>query len=809
MKYIFHNFINTLRHYKASSLLNIIGMAVAFAAFYIILTQVKWGFTYNQEVEDADGIFVMSMPSRQIAGKQTVFFSRPLAEQILSSASGVESYGTAGFYIDADAPFYYIKDGDRIRKVSTFAQQFTKGAVSVFGFEAEQGTFDDFSKPNVLAVSSEFARANNLKVGDYLSYSPTGEPLCGEIVAIWKDKEQKNSGPGSIDMISNLGNQYIDDWEETGFPYFVKLKKAGDVVTFEKSATGIIRKALEEECGGDQERVNSALAQFKIRLLPFKDVYYSTCIDNKISISLSGNRTTDMSLLVVAILIILIALINFINFFFALIPSRVRSVNTYKVFGTSRTTLVRNFILESVGLVILALILAALIVHMFSKAVGTEVLNAPIGIAPNCDVMMLTIIAALAGAVISSLAPAFYITSFQPALVLKGYFGTSRAGRNLRNLLIGVQFAISITLIICAMFVRLQHNYMMNYDMGFNKECLISGQMPSGICWLGDKNEAFENKLRSNPEIVDITWADGQIVNVSRMGWGRTYKGNEIEFQCYPVAYNFLDVMKIEMAEGRKFTKADELGENGVLIFNEEAKKQYGISLGVGCPGPQDIPTEIVGICKDFHFKPLQHANYPFAFYIFGKDHSWRPDGLRYIYVRIATGADPGKVMEFIRNTVLELRPDVDPDTIELHLFNEELANKYKTEDRLSKQITAFTVVAIVLALMGVFGLVLFETQHRRKEIAIRRVLGAEVNDILKMLCRKYAAIVLVCYAIATPVSWLVIDRYLSTFAYHTAITWWVFAVALIIVLIVTVSIVIVRCWSAATSNPVEAIKTE
>ena len=810
MKYLFHNFINPLRHYKASSLLNIFGMAVAFAAFFVILTQVRWGMTYNQGLEDGDRIFVMTMPSPQIEGKQTIFFNRPIAEQVCASASGVETYGTGTFYSNVDEHFYYLKDGENIRKVSTIEQQFTKGTLSVFGFEAEQGSFDDFNRRNALAVSSKFANDNNLKVGDFLSQSSTGEPEYGKIVAIWKDKFPENSGPGCIDMICNLADDFIDDWSETGWAYFVKLKNADDVSSFEKSAGDIAKKLLKDKLGGGDEWDESISEEYKITLMPFKDVYYSSEIEHKVAISLSGNRATDVSLLVVAILIILIALINFVNFFFALVPVRVRSVNTYKVFGTSRDTLVLNFILESLGLVMLALIVAALMVVLFANSPAVEVLNASMDVALNARMLLITITVALLGAVAGSIAPAFYITSFQPALVLKGSFGTSASGKMLRNLLIGVQFTISLSLIICTIFVRLQHNYMMNFDMGFNQENLISGQMPKEVCWWNDKNEAFENMLRNNPDIVDVTWGQGQIVNVSRMGWGQEYKGEVIEFQCYPVAYNFLDVMGIPMIEGRNFTKADELAEDGVIIFNEESKRKYNVTLDSQGPSHhEEGNSEIAGICKDFHFRPLQYGNYPFTFYLFGRDHSWMPQGLRHIYVRIAAGADPYKVMDFIHNAVIELIPDVDPDTIYLYLFDEELARKYKAEDKLSKQVTAFTLVAIILSLMGVFGLVLFETQHRRKEIAIRRVMGAEVNDVLQMFSRKYSVIVLLCFVIAAPLSYLIIDRYFSTFAYRMSIHWWVFALALLVVLAVTITIVVVRSLSAAMRNPVESIKAE
>lgn len=808
MRYILINFVNTLRHYKASSMLNIFGMAVAFAAFFIIMTQVRWGFTYNQGIEDVDRIYVMTKPSSQKDGSNTVHLCRPLAEQMIASASGVESYGLAFFYGISNSCNLYLEEGGIKRRISVDVEQFTKGALSVFGFEAEQGSFDDFDKPNALAVSSRFAKENDLEVGDVLT--DNGDKGKGyEIVAIWKDTYPVNSSPGSIGIISNIGEKFIDNWSEWSWPYFVKLNSSDDVKAFEESASGVLRAMLSDELGGDQEKIEENMKRLKVTLVPFADIYYNPNIDQKFAVSRSGNRTTDISLLVVAILIILIALINFVNFFFALVPARVRSVNTYKVFGTSRSTLVFNFIMESVGLSLIALLLATVIVVLFARSSMMEILSAPLDADINISIVILTVAVVLISAVAGSIFPAFYITSFQPALVLKGSFGTSGMGRSFRNLLIGVQFTISIALIVCAIFVRLQHSYMMNYDMGFDKEYLVTGHLPSGVCWWGDKNNAFENKLRNNPDIVDLTWSDGQIVNVSRMGWGRDYKGQQISFQCYPVAYNFLTVMGIEMAQGRNFSRADEESETSTMIFNEEAQRRYDITLDTGGPGHQEQPAVVAGICKDFSFRPLQYSNFPLAFYIFGKDHSWRKSGLRHVYVRIRAGADPKEVMSFIRNTVLEIAPDTDPDTIWLDLFDEELSRMYKAEDKLSKQITAFTLVAIILSLMGVFGLVLFETQHRKKEIAIRRVLGAGMGDVLRMFCWKYSLIVIVCFVIAAPVSWIIIDNYLSNFAYRTSLDWWVFAVALAVVLAVTIAVVVTRSYKAASSNPVDSIKSE
>lgn len=807
MKYIFINFINTLRHYKASSLLNIIGMAVAFAAFYIILTQVAWGFCFNKDIEDIDRIFLMVYTNDK-QDEYCYISCRPYAERTLSAVPEVESFGVAEFEKYDGGDYYYIKEGDKVRKFEGWPQAFTQDGLALFGFEEEQGSFKDLAKPMTVAVSAKFAKENNLKVGDKFSNSIEGPAEC-EIVAIWKDKFSNASAPANVVMLRDIQNHNIDDWNIYCYKYFVKLKSADAKEAFEKNANKVIKTLIEERCEHDVYDVKEAIENHRIRLIPFKEMYYRNDVDDSGGVCQTGNKTVDISLLAVAILTIIIAMINFINFFFALVPARIRSVNTYKVYGTSRTTLICNFVMESVGLVILALMLAAVIIILFERSSLTEMLIAPIDFASNGMVILTTISVTLLGAVVGSLYPAFYITSFQPAFVLKGSFGSSKSGKALRNILIGVQFTISIGLIVCAIFIKLQQSYMMNYDMGFNKQCVISGLVPDNLGWTGSKRAAFEDKLRNNPDITDVTWAHNNLVSRFGVFLGGEHEGKKFSFICYNVAPNFLDFMGIDIVDGRNFSKSDEELNSGAIIFTESTQKKY--NLTIGGYGPKDNDSVLIaGVCKDFHFRPLQSdSDEEYAFYVPGKNHKLFNTDMNQIYIRTTDGADPFKVMDFVKKTALEFVPFDDPDDVELRIFDEELAKEYEFEAKLSTMISIFTFIAIVISLMGVFGLVLFETQHRKKEIAIRRVLGAEIDDILKMFCLKYSIIVVVCFVIASPLCWLIINRYFSTFAYHMQITWWVFALAFVVVLVITNLVVAVRCLQTASSNPVESIKTE
>ena len=289
------------------------------------------------------------------------------------------------------------------------------------------------------------------------------------------------------------------------------------------------------------------------------------------------------------------------------------------------------------------------------------------------------------------------------------------------------------------------------------------------------------------------------------MTWGMDFKGKHVDFNCYFVSYNFLKFMGIDVIEGRDFTPSDEKSDMGTYIFNEEAKKRFNITLEDRFPAITVEDAQIAGFCEDFKFTPLRYKGGPFAFFIQGKNRFREP---WYIYIRSAAGATYQDVLQAVRNTVAEM-PHLNPDQVQVEFFDKELGAQYEKEEKLVCLIGLFALLAIIISLTGIVGLLRFETNYRRKEIGIRRVHGATVLEILQHFNRRYLKILLVSFVVAAPLSYYLADYYYSTFAYRAPIHAWIFVAALAVVLLVTVTVVTLCCYRAASANPAESIQNE
>lgn len=811
MKIAFRNFLTTLRRYKISSLLNVIGLTLAFTAFYVIMTQVWWELGYNCSLHEADRIYLVENEDWYEPGKWSSRLNRPVPERVIASTAGVEvggcmwgGFGSGTCWTSNEPSFGYNKFSASCGSVSL-------PFLDVFAFRSVEGDVHDLGKPKSVIVSREAAERMRVGVGS-LIWVDTDEPQpdgAMEVVAVFEDFPD-NSLLGECEVVKNLGETNLYTTSEWSFNYFVKFRPGADPDEFARQWTNVNqemqREAAEKRAAaGDAADDDDESGIYGVRLSPVSDLYFES--DSQAPCR-QGSVVTTYTLLGIAVLVIVLAFINFVNFFFALVPVRIRTVNTFKVFGAPASSLRFNFVFEAFGLVLIALLAAWYVSFALQGTEFASYISASLALSQNLEVVGLVAVVAFVMALAASLYPAWYITSFAPALVVKGSFGGTRSGRRLRTLLLGVQFFISIGLIIATSFIRLQHDYMMHYDMGFDKENLLAVRLSERGAVSYD---ALRQKLLSDPQVKDVTGATSRLVSVGRMGWGREFKGRQVAFQSYVVQPDFLRVMGIPITDGRDFLESDFDKELGTMIFNEAARREFEMQVGDRINGFVSPDEQIVGFCADFNFKPLQYGVSPFCFYLLPKkiqqENYWHLPHV--VYVRMTPGADIAAVTAHIRRCIAEVDPRTEPGDIVVRVFDEELGLEYDNERKLTAIVGLFALLAVVIALMGVFGLVLFETQHRRREIAVRRVMGASRGEILAMFNRRYVMLVAVCFVLAVPVSIWAVRHWLAGFAYAVPLYWWVFALALAGVLAVTALTVTVRSWRAVNENPAESVKSE
>ena len=794
------NFITLLKRYTTSSLLNIIGMSVAFAAIYLISVQVRYDLSYDKVIPNSENIYRLESPNRYEEGKWSYHWNRQWPDEMCSGVPEIEASGSIWIYA-AGAVDFSIKRNQTIDNLKIVMSSAEPEGLEVFPFEFVEGGLEEFRPAKGIIISEEIAKKYNLKVGDFLTVGrglESGYEL--NIVGIFKNFPEPSNISACEGWI-NMGSQQNAQINNFNDPYYVRLNEGASHVEVEKKMNANMIEAWKKE-GKSEEELEHLVKRYTVRLNPLSKIYFD---ELSYSEGMKGNRSTTYSLAAIAVLILIISFINFINFFFAMIPSRIKAINTYKVFGAPTSKLRVNIVFETFGIVLLSVVVAMMIVVVTANTPISEYISTSILLRDNWDLALLMMIFLMVFALLVGL---------YPALVLKGSFHATTSGKALRYSLVGIQYIISISLIICSLFIHKQHKYMLNHEMGFDKEQLYGIFVPNAVLFTDDFSyddmdytgrDAFTDKLKQNPQVVDVAYGNSCIVGGGGMGWGREYKDKEISFSVLTVSWNYLQMMGIDIIEGRDFLPSDEHSETGALIFNRKAAEQFGIEVGTKIQAhiSETTLTPIVGICENFNSKSLQYEIMPCAFLIYGS-YGWSFPN--YAQIRAAAGADYKELNKYVRSVIEEFAPDTYPESYELAFIDEAVAIQYYAEKKLSTLVTIFTLLSILISIIGVFGLVLFETQYKRREIGIRRIHGASSAGILKMFNKKYLYIVAICSAVAIPISYYIIDRWMQQFVYRTEMSVWVYVVAVLIITIITVTTVSIRSWKAANENPVEAI---
>ncbi len=783
------NFLVTLKRFRMASGLNILGLSVAFAAFILILMQVSYeqGFDkgYPQQVY-------------RVEAKDSVdhwaIFARPAIDVLLGGSPAIAQGTMRPCYL-GDQYVSLERNGTKTAYIESYAPIYP-GDFEVFGYELTEGTREAFDDHTKLLLPQSIARkffGNESAVGRLITFEnqtdEEGRKKTFEVGAVYRDFPANSSVPNCIKQKMAPGENE-GQWGNQNYWCFVTLWPGSDPEEAARQMTQAYASFGKPDwVSGEQTFV----------LQPIDEVYYDTTVS--FDMAPKGNRTTMTLLLSIALLVIGIAAVNFVNFATSLTPLRIKNINTRKVLGSPVGTLRAELIFESAGIALLGFGLALLWVYLLGDTGFNELISGGISFSTYSGVIWLGLAVALGVGVLAGIYPAVYTTSFPPALVLKGSFGMSPKGRKLRTALIGFQFVVSLGLIVAAMFMQLQNSYLRGVDTGMNRDQIAIVHLSSELAE-PERQKTLVNRLKESAAVEDVAFASARVgCQDGYMRWGRNLAdGRDINFTCVPVSWNFLRVMGLPVVEGRDFEEEDEL-RAGTFIFNQTAMRECNLTLDNRVFGHQSDLVPIAGVVRDFNFASLRDAIGPMCFYQFGKE-PWRNLDVMYIKIK----GDPFAGAAHIKRTLAELDP-LYPADIEFYdtVFNA----LYQKELKVTALITVFSLLAVVLSLMGVFGLVVFETQYRRKEIGVRKVMGATVAEILAMFNRSFVRLVLICFVVAAPLAWYGVSEWLGTFAYRTPIYWWVFAVSLLIVLVITLATVTIQSWRAATANPVEAFKTE
>jgi len=668
-------------------------------------------------------------------------------------------------------------------------------------------------QPEMLYGHSDKLATDGVLISKRLSNSLFGEKNpCGKalssktgqwnntIVGVYKDFPKNSSFKGCdiIEINKNIDHNNTSEWS---YLLYLKLKPKTDPALTEENMTRNL--LLSEGDDIDSTELSAYINARFFRLSNIVETHFSQ--DVKYDTTPKANKHTTYSLITIAILILLIAIINFINFSLASVPSRIKSINTRKILGSSLAQLRGRIILNAIVLSFLSFILSILLILWLNGSFLTEFLSVDLTITDHYSILIFTGLISILTGLIAGIYPAYYSTSFKPALVLnRGSFSMSAKGKRLRYGLIGFQYSISITLIIVALIISRQTAYMQDYDIGYPKDNILLTTISKT---LAAKQDLVRNKLCESPDIKEVCFSSGMIISNSKMGWGRNYKGKQINFDCLPVSTNFIDFFDLQVLKGRNFRTSDDTALGGTFVFNETAVNRFDIKVGdrlTGHLGEKD--ALIVGTVKDFNFAPLYYGINPIALYIMGP-RPWRYP--RTTYLKIDPQANMKSTQAYIRTTLKTLDPTLTDNEITISSMDEHIGHLYQKERSLSSLILLFSLLSILISIIGIMGLIYFEINFRKKEISLRKIFGSSIGAILKMLNKTYLRIALICWVISVPISILIAKAWFKNFQYHTNMAWWIFALALAIILLVTSLIITLESLKAAYSNPVKSIKNE
>jgi putative ABC transport system permease protein len=775
-------FRNLVRQ-KLYSFINILGLAVGISLFCLIMLYVADQYSYDRFNENYDRIYRMEMNDWAI-------MSPSAADHVYRNVPGILTFSRVDVMHGRKNQ---VRADDKLLRLEKLIFADTM-FFDIFTFDFIHGDPNTAmgSLHNVVLTetTARFLFGTDDVVGKTMRYDDRISLVVSGVIRDPNNFHLPFNAVASILLLPEYYRQkdYLQSLGDWNFNTYFLLPHEHDIQAMEKEITVFFRDLYK-----NHGRISGAELDFSLR--PLGDIYFAHTIKHEAGVKHANRQHVNVFALI-AIFILLLACINFINLSTARASSRAREVGLRKVLGGQRTQLMAQFLSESVLTVLIAFTFSLLFIELllpwFNNLAQTT-------ININTIINPLTILMVIAGIILIGIAagfyPALYLTSFQPATVIKGEVTRGTKGAMARKILTLVQFTISIALIAGTLIVYEQLSYMKNKNLGFDKEHIVWFSLDRHT---HNKKDVLRERLLNYPDILAIsavnqppgrvTWQETEIID----GTGKQYTFMHIDPE-------YIDMMGIELIAGRNFNRSFATDEQQTYIVNEEALRFFGWHE----PHEEIIGREfrngrIIGIVRDHHFNSLQQPIAPLVF-------SWHESWTWVMMVKIS-GSNISKTLGNIQE---EFSSYAGEQAFEYMFLDESFDQLYQKEEQFGRVFSSFSLLAVFIACLGLFGMASYAILQRRREIGIRKVFGADEYKVMGLLVRNFVNWVLLANLIAWPLAWYAAERWLSSFPYRIDQSIWVYLLAASIALLIAVATVSTQALKAARKNPVDSLKYE
>jgi putative ABC transport system permease protein len=773
--------LRNIKRHSAYSILNISGMAIGMTCAILILLWVQDEWSYDRHFENADELYRVIENQNLSGGASSLIVAIPGALAPALKEEYPEIIRSVRFCPNP----LTLKKGDEFIEEMVFSVD--KDFLKMFNVKFVRGDINTaLDDPHSIVITEETAN-KFFGAEDALGKTILSRGYVVTVTGVVKSMPHNSHIQFNylvpIEWLTELGG-HINGWGER-FNTYIELKKGTDSKIVDKKILDFIKKHNKES--------NS-----EIFLQNIKRIHLFSSGKYVADSYGTGDITYVRILSLIAIFILIIACINFLNLSTAQSARRAREIGVRKVAGANKRKIVFQFLGESLLIVLAAHVIAMIFVELllpgFNNLIGKQMsvnyqsAGLYIGL-----ISVILFCGLLAGSY-----PAFYLSSLKPLDVIKGVINKNPGNAGFRRVLVIFQFSLSILLIICTLIIETQLKYIQNKNLGFNKDNIGYFMFPTRPSDL--KLETLKKELSNNPEILSVTRAWNPFYNEGvRNGftWAGKKEGDDVYFHVLGSDVDYARTYKLELKEGRFFS-SEFSTDNTAIVINEEAEKILGFANPIGeiITTSHGSKLNIIGVVKDFHIQSLHHKIGPLIMQMSASNN---------FYVKMK----PDKVIssvEFIKKTFKSFDPGL---PIDFHFLDDDYDNLYRTERRMGKIFGYFSLLAIIISCLGLIGLSSFMAERRTKEIGIRKINGAKSNEIFSLLSKEYIIWVMISIIIACPIAWYAMHKWLQNFAYRINISWWIFAIAGFMALLIALLTVSWQSYRAAGKNPVDALRYE